>query len=155
MVSTLTVFTDGGCPSNPGPGAWGFVCKVDDIVTEEHCGFLPHCTNNVAEYRALEAACLVIIRKPVDQMPNSIEIFSDSQLIVNQLNGRWAVNEPILPYFTTASAALMALKTVCPVSLSWVRREFNTEADALCNKVLDKYGIVCMKKGRKRKESYV
>lgn len=148
-VLKFIVHTDGGCPSNPGPGAWGVVIQSDDSI-EEHSGFLPQATCNIAEYRGLEAACLIITRKEV--LPDVVEIFSDSQLVVNQINGVYRVNEPILPYYQSAHAAYTALKNLCPVTLSWVRREFNQDADRLCNMVLDKYGVVCKKKGKKRDE---
>jgi ribonuclease HI len=149
-IMLWTVHTDGGCRDNPGPGAWGFVINKEAGEVEEHSGFLPHCTNNQAEYRSLEAALITIALKPVDQMPTSVEIFSDSQLIVEQINGRWRVNELILPYYQTAKVAFIQLQGICPVSLSWIRREFNSEADALCNQVMDKRGIVCSRKGRRR-----
>lgn len=148
----FTVFTDGGCPSNPGPGAWGFVCKVDDIVTEEYSGFLPSptTTNNQAEYRCLEAACIILSQRTQEQIPEIIQIFSDSMLIVEQINGRWKVNLSILPYYQSAKAAFEVLSKRSKVSLVWIRRELNQEADELCGKVLDKYGIVCVKKGKRR-----
>lgn len=147
------VYTDGGCRDNPGPGAWGVVITEDDGVKHHICGFLPMCTNNQAEYRALEAACISMLTKvTTNRLPSSIEIFSDSQLIVNQVNGVYKVNEAIAPFYSTASVAYQTLGSKVPLSLTWIRREFNTEADALCNKVLDKHGIVCSKKGKKRSE---
>lgn len=148
------VNTDGGCRDNPGPGAWAFVINKEDGSVENYSGFLPHCTNNVAEYRGLEAACLVIARKPKEELPKQIQIFSDSQLIVHQINGKWKVNDSVRPYYTTAKAAFRQLHSVCRVSLTWVRREFNSEPDALCNMEMDKRGIVCSKKGKKRGESW-
>lgn len=143
------VYTDGGCPSNPGPGAWAVVIKKDSGEVEEHCGFLPQeSTCNQCEYRAFEAACILLQRKTQGELPSSIDFFSDSQLIVNQINGKFKVNMEIRPFYQTAKDAFVALSTRCPVSLTWVRRELNTEADSLCNLVLDKYGIVCSKKGR-------
>lgn len=142
------VNTDGGCRDNPGPGAWAFVINKGDGEVEELAGFLPHGTNNAFEYRGLEAACITILQKDASILPDSIEIFSDSQLIVEQINGRWKVNESVRPYHTTAQAAFRKLQAVCPTSLSWVRREFNKEPDALCNRVMDRHGIVCSKKGK-------
>jgi ribonuclease HI len=142
------VNTDGGCRSNPGPGSWGFVIKANDIVIQAGSGFLPNCTNNIAEYRAFEAACITILNKEPKDLPKGIEFFSDSMLLVQQINKNWKVNEPILPYFLTAQAAFMKLQGVLPSTISWFRRDFNGEADALCNMEMDKRGIVCIKKKR-------
>lgn len=147
-----SVFTDGGCPSNPGPGAWAFVVKVDGAVVEENSGFLPspEGTNNQNEYRALEAACLMLAMRSDGELPGEVNFYSDSMLIVEQINGRWKVNDLIRPFYQTARASFETLSKRTKVSLTWIRRELNQEADALCNIVLDKYGIVCLKKGRKR-----
>lgn len=144
------VNTDGGCRDNPGPGAWAFVINKGNNETEEYSGFLPHCTNNQAEYRALEAACILIAQKPHSDLPAAVHFFSDSQLIVNQTNGNWKVNDEIRPYYHTAAAAFKTLRSILPISLTWVRREFNSGPDALCNRTMDKHGIVCSKKGKTR-----
>jgi ribonuclease HI len=149
-----TVNTDGGCRDNPGPGAWGFVIHKEND-TENGSGFLPHCSNNQSEYRALEAALITILNKSQEEFPAEVNILSDSQLIVNQINGVYRVNDQILPYYETAKVAFLKLQEVCPVTLTWIRREFNQEADALCNQVMDKHGIVCSRKGRKRNEVFV
>lgn len=151
-MSRLIVHTDGGCRDNPGPGAWGVVIKHEG-ETLEYSGFLPNCTNNVAEYRALEAACHLLYSRHKENPFDSVDIFADSQLVVEQVSKRWKVNDPITPYYNEAMTAYDKLRSVCQVNLSWVRREFNKEADALCNKVMDKYGIVCSKKGKRRDDN--
>lgn len=152
MGKTL-VHIDGGCRDNPGPGAWGVVLTEEDGVKHRTCGFLPMCTNNQAEYRALEAACILMLTKlQTNWLPSSIEIYSDSQLIVNQVNGAYKVNDKLTPFYATASVAYQTLSKKVPLSLLWVNREKNKEADALCNQVLDKHGIVCSKKVKKRTE---
>jgi ribonuclease HI len=144
-----TVNTDGGCRDNPGAGAWAFVIHKEND-TENCSGFLPHCTCNAAEYRALEAALITILNKSQDEFPTEVNILSDSQLIVNQINGVYRVNDLIRPYYEPAKVAFLRLQEVCPVTLTWIRREFNKDADALCNLMMDKHGVVCSKKGRKR-----
>jgi ribonuclease HI len=146
-----TVNTDGGCRDNPGPGAWAFVIRKEND-TENCSGFLPHCTNNQAEYRSLEAALITILNKSQEEFPTEVNIFSDSQLIVNQINGVYRVNDQIRPYYETTKVAFLKLQEVCPVTLTWIRREFNTEADALCNAQMDRHGIVCSKKGKRRED---
>ena len=168
----IIAHTDGGCRDNPGAGAWGFVLQDEEsgLVTK-FSGFLPHTTNNQAEYRAVEAACITMHNnvlsaccntsvtlpdKPPtpqgEKVPYVIEINSDSKLVVEQLNGRWQVKDAILrTYYQTALAALNTLKTVCPVNLRHISRELNKDADLLCNEVMDRRGIVNTTKATIRK----
>jgi ribonuclease HI len=133
--SELLIYCDGGARGNPGPAAIGAV--VLDPSTDpptrlatvsESIGVA---TNNVAEYRALIAAL-----EAADEFPaRGVRIRADSQLVVRQLQGRYRVKQPHLrPYFERARELLAAYENV---ELAHVRREENTEADALVNAALD------------------
>lgn len=84
----MKIYTDGASRGNPGPAAGG-------IVVGEHkegiCFGIA--TNNIAEYRALRYALRTAVYQFTDE---SVEIFSDSLLMVNQLNGVWKVDNSIL-----------------------------------------------------------
>lgn len=150
----FVIHTDGGCRDNPGPGAWAFVVMYEN-VTKEYSGFLPYCTNNQAEYRAFEAACLTGTELAKDLRPTIVDIFSDSKILVEQIHGRFKVNDQLRPYHATALTAYQQLQTVCQTSLRHFKRELNTHADSLCNFVMDRHGIVCSRKGKKRVEVLV
>jgi ribonuclease HI len=131
----LLIYCDGGARGNPGPAAIGAV--VLDPSTDpptrlatvsENIGVA---TNNVAEYRALIAAL-----EAADEFPaRGVRIRADSQLVVRQLQGRYRVKQPHLrPYFERARELLAKYENV---ELAHVRREENTEADALVNAALD------------------
>ena len=77
------IFTDGASEGNPGPGGWGAVYVVDGEVVEEAKGSDPHTTNNKMELTALIAG----LGMAPAEVP--IEIYTDSQLIVNIVN-KWA-----------------------------------------------------------------
>ena len=85
-VETVHLFIDGGCRANPGPGAIGVVIKsADSHLLYEHSEVIGNTTNNRAEYKALIKGldlCAKFRRK-------KICCFSDSQLVVNQMNGMW------------------------------------------------------------------
>jgi ribonuclease HI len=77
------VFTDGSCAGNPGPGGWGAVwVEAGEIIAEKH-GHEPATTNNRMELAAVIAGLEML---PGDAQ---VELFSDSQLVVNTLTG-WA-----------------------------------------------------------------
>ena len=77
------VFTDGSASPNPGPGGWGAVYVVDDVVVDEAHGHAEHTTNNRMELTALLAA--------LDLVPEGMPavVYSDSNLAVRTIN-EWA-----------------------------------------------------------------
>ena len=50
--ATVTIFTDGACSGNPGPGGWAAIVAWPDGQLEELLGGAPHTTNNRMEYTA-------------------------------------------------------------------------------------------------------
>lgn len=102
-----------------------------DGSTTEYCwvaeGFrptlrdgLPKVTNNEGEYRALIRTLLDLIAMG---MTNDMELCLDSELVVNQLNGKYAVREPRLrPYFDEAQRLLSLMGNTTVV---WIPREKN------------------------------
>lgn len=73
-------------------------------------------TNNEMEYEAL----LSLLRGT--SIMEGDEIFSDSQLVVNQVNGKWRVKEPKLKPLCKEAKELMIIRGV---TLSWIPREEN------------------------------
>jgi ribonuclease HI len=153
-LNKWTVKCDGGCPVNPGPGAFAFVIEREDGTKIKRSGYLPLATNNTAEYRAINAAALFIAtRMDHKELPNSIDIFSDSQVIVRQLNGIYAVHDAGLRLlYEEANHWLNKLRELVPMTkVQWFGRENNEEADAACNAVMEKHGYVFVtKKSRKK-----
>lgn len=99
-------------------------------VLAERSVVLEKCSNNIAEYEGLILAIETSLEFEDDD-DMELEILSDSQLIVNQVNGEWKCkNEELQPYL--AQARDLASLVTGSVSISWVRRNFNQRADALC-----------------------
>lgn len=144
-----TVKTDGGCPGNPGPGSFAFVVDKHDGTKLSRSGYLPSATNNQAEYRGVTAAAFFL--NGLKELPSRLEFWSDSQLIVNQLNGKYAVHDDTLrPFFNDSRMLLESLRRKgSKVTMNWFRRENNSEADELCNQVLERHGVHIANKKRK------
>lgn len=123
---------DGGARGNPGPAGYGVVIKdAANYVLAEISKFLGHGTNNFAEYSALLAALDYALKRG----HKSLHVFSDSELLVKQMNGEYKVRSPELkPLYEQARAASHELETF---SIQHVRREQNREADKLANKAMD------------------
>lgn len=120
---------DGASRGNPGKAGAGIVMKKDEVLFSRDGFFLGIKTNNQAEYYALLLALFFIHRYA--QSHDSILIFSDSELLVKQITGRYKIkNEGLQPLFALAQS-LMSTYTI---QVMHVMREDNTEADTMANK---------------------
>ncbi len=128
----VTVYTDGGSRGNPGPSAAGFVIlNKNDEVLFEGGKYLGITTNNQAEYQAVKLG----LEKAYELGANVVKFKMDSLLIVNQMLGVYQIkNRDLWPIYAHIKETIKKFERV---TFSHVRREFNKEADALVNKVLD------------------
>lgn len=127
----LEIYTDGASRGNPGEAALGVVIYKDKEILNEISESLGIKTNNEAEYlavlRALEQAHTLNLK--------SFTLYSDSQLLVRQLNGEYKVKSKTLkPLYEQ----IQSLKEHLQVTFQWIAREKNAHADALANKALDR-----------------
>ncbi len=124
--------TDGGARGNPGPAGAGFVLENTDGVRIADGGrFLGVATNNVAEYEAL----LWGLEVARDRGVRDLTVYSDSELLVKQMNGAYRVkNANLKPLFERAKALSAAFGSL---QIRHVRREMNTDADEFANRAMD------------------
>ena len=133
----IEIFFDGLCqPKNPGGIAcYAFVIRKDGVWLHSQYGvaaepFSEDSTNNVAEYTALIKALEWLKVQPERNQP--VKVMSDSQLVVNQLNGKFKIKAPrIIPLYKRALALKRSFDSL---EISWVPREENREADSLTNR---------------------
>lgn len=128
----LVMYADGGSRGNPGPSASGFVIKdANEKLIFEGGKYLGITTNNQAEYHAVKLA----LEKALELKPRRIDFRLDSQLVVNQLNGIYQIrNRDLWPIHVSIKQLVSKFDQV---TFTHVRREFNKEADAMVNKILD------------------
>jgi ribonuclease HI len=126
------LFTDGGARGNPGPAATAYVLEADDgHVLAAHGEAIGVATNNVAEYRALVAGLAKAVEVGVDEL----EVVSDSELLVKQMNGEYRVKNAALVELSLEASHLA--KQLGRVRYRAVRRIENELADRLVNEALD------------------
>ena len=127
-----TANIDGAARGNPGPAAYGVVVRRPDGTTHESLGkYIGRMTNNVAEYYALIAALDYAAASGIKRL----RVYSDSQLIVNQIKGLYKVKHPDLrPLHERAKKQAAALESF---TIQYVPREQNRDADDLANAALD------------------
>jgi ribonuclease H / adenosylcobalamin/alpha-ribazole phosphatase len=124
--------TDGGARGNPGPAAYGYVLEDEDgTVLDARGETIGVATNNVAEYRGLIAG----LEKAVELGIEELEVVSDSELLVKQMQGEYRVKNEALRELNDEANFLE--KKLGRVRYKAVRREHNELADKLVNDALD------------------
>jgi ribonuclease HI len=129
----LRAFTDGASRGNPGEAGIGVVVtdEASATVMSLH-GYIGLCTNNVAEYTAMEA----LLERAGTLRCSRMVIHSDSELMVRQITGVYRVKDRGLkPHHARAVQLLKALPFPCTVK--HIPREENREADRLANLGID------------------
>jgi acyl dehydratase/ribonuclease HI len=127
-----TANIDGAARGNPGPAAYGVIVRRPDGKKQESIGkYIGRTTNNVAEYYALIAALDYAAASGIRRL----RVYSDSQLIVNQIKGIYKVKHPDLrPLHERAKKQAAGLESF---TIQYVPREENREADEMANAALD------------------
>lgn len=122
---------DGGARGNPGPAAAGVVIRADDTILYQAGLYIGHATNNVAEYSALLAGLKAAAKLGAAE----VQVISDSELLVRQMNGQYRVkNDGLRPLY---AEALDLADQFEQVTFEHVRREYNKDADKLVNQAID------------------
>lgn len=132
LQNTIKIYADGGSRGNPGPAAAGYVITdAKNQILEEGGLYLGETTNNQAEYQAL----ILSLKKAKKYKPQQIDFYMDSQLVVNQIQGRYKVKSlELKPLVDEAKSLIAGFKTV---SFEHVLRELNALADKQVNIILD------------------
>lgn len=127
-----TANIDGASRGNPGPASYALVLKdAFGKVIFQLGKKIGRQTNNVAEYYALLAALDYAVGHGI----RALRIRSDSELLVQQMRGRYKVKSADLkPLHERASKLVRQLEYFV---IEHVPREMNREADALANQALD------------------
>lgn len=142
MTRIIHLYTDGACRGNPGPGGAGAVVVVKDKEDTNLSYFVGEkVTNNIAEYTAVVMGVEFLKNQGVEE-DDRIVIYTDSNLIVQQMNGAWKVkNEKLKPLFERAMKVLQRLNVAW--SIKWVKghagNKYNEAADKLANLAIDKW----------------
>ena len=134
-IARAILYTDGSSRGNPGPAAIGVVIKDEQgRVLGRISRRIGRTTNNQAEYRAVIAALEEAIRLGMD----SIEVKSDSELVVKQINGRYRVKNAALKPLQQQVRQLQSYFQ--SFAIANIPRRQNVEADKLSNTALDQRG---------------
>ena len=138
MINQFEIWTDGGARGNPGPAAIGFVVKNNNQLIFKSGEFIGKTTNNIAEYTAVVKALEWLEKNcPIAQLSNCpIVFYLDSQLVVQQLNGKFKVKNIALTNLIINIKNFEA-KFSGKITYQKIDREENYLADGLVNQALD------------------
>ena len=155
-MKKVSIYTDGACSKNPGPGGWAVVLKYKG-AQKEISGFVPDTTNNrmelTAAVRALEA-----LKEPCE-----VVVHTDSSYIHNAFSQRWIDRWQVNGWRTASKDPvenmdlwLQLLEAVAPHQITWkkVKGHSDDELNNLCDKLARKQitdNVKVEKKGKAAK----
>lgn len=84
-MKKVTIYTDGACSGNPGPGGWGAILMYNE-TKKEISGANKDTTNNIMEITAVLEA-LKLLKEECE-----VKVYSDSAYVVNTFNQGWIYN---------------------------------------------------------------
>lgn len=122
-MKELTVYIDGASKGNPGKASIGFVIYSDKTPLKKFGTTIGEATNNIAEYIALITALIECL----PYRPEKLEIKSDSQLLIRQMQGTYRVKDRYLQKLQFIATRLISLYN--EVRFTYISREENSEAD--------------------------
>ena len=82
-MKTVTIYTDGACSGNPGPGGWGAILRYKETEKELSAGAADTTTNRMELTAVIEALALL-------KESCVVELYSDSKYVIDGLSKGWA-----------------------------------------------------------------
>ncbi len=131
-VQRTRLYADGAARGNPGPaGAGAVIVSPEGHIVAKVGKYLGENTNNVAEYMGL----ILGLKRAKAMGIKELEVLSDSELMVRQLNGEYAVKADHLRPLHEEAKAL--LKSFPEIAVRHIPREDNAAADEMSNRAID------------------
>ena len=130
-MSELVAYVDGGSHGNPGPAGIGVVIEVSNGQRIRIAKWIGHHNNNVAEYAAL----LVALQYAIELKATALHVFSDSEVVVRQMNGEYACRSPRLD---SLNWVCQKVARSLQFSIAHITRQDNAEANRLANSAVRK-----------------
>ena len=141
LLEEAKLYTDGGSRGNPGESACAYaICKMDGTVVEKSGYYIGIATNNQAEYYGFKRG----LERARDLGIDKIDLYSDSELVVNQMNGKYKVkNQELAPLNQEVKELVDSFEQV---TITHIPRELNKITDSEVNRILDHQAKIKRKK---------
>jgi ribonuclease HI len=122
-TGTVKLFHIDGAGARPDGTGSGFAW-VRIGTDKQHIKRVDGLTNNAAEYRAL----LAVLKYLAED--SRAKIYTDSQVVCQQFNNRWAVNDPKLIQLLARAREFIEFKSL-DIEVNWIPREQNVAGKLL------------------------
>jgi len=146
-MDEVTIYTDGACSGNPGPGGWGAVLFYQDHK-KEISGYSAVSTNNIMELTAAIEALKLLKKKC------NIQLYTDSKYLIDGITN-WIFNWERNNWRTAAKQPvknkelwqeLQKLTALHQIKWIWVKghndNEFNERCDQLAREAIKNRGEI-------------
>ena len=136
----ITIYTDGGCSGNPGPGGWAFAVSENGKLVSTSSGGDAQTTNNKMELTAVINA----LRFAIDKGEREVTILTDSQYVKNGIT-QWIHSWKRNGWRTSSKAPvknveywvqLDSLNSSLSVTWSWVKGHAGIEGNEECDRLV-------------------
>ena len=136
----ITIYTDGGCSGNPGPGGWAFAVSENGKLVTTSSGGDAQTTNNKMELTAVINA----LRFALDKREHEVTILTDSQYVKNGItqwihswkrNG-WRTSSKTPVKNVEYWVQLDSLNSSLSVTWSWVKGHAGIEGNEECDRLV-------------------
>lgn len=136
-MKEVTIYTDGACSGNPGPGGWGAILRYGSFK-KELSGGEARTTNNRMELTGAIAA-LGALKEPC-----AVELYSDSKYVIDGLGKGWAKGWKARGWVKADKKPALnpdlwdRLLTLCDyhkVTLHWVKGHADNEYNNRCDEL--------------------
>ena len=129
QINKLIIYTDGASSGNPGHSGIGIVlCDENGEIIKKYYKYIGQVTNNIAEYMAF----ILALQESLFSDVRNVTVYSDSELLVRQINGIYKVKNPHLLVLYQIAENLK--KHFVSFKIEYIEREKNKEADRLARK---------------------
>lgn len=136
-MSLWKLYSDGGCKPNPGKGAYCAALYKDDNLVESVGGYIGESTNNQSEYKAFYSG--IQLMNDHCNGNSKIDVYLDSQLVLKQVTGEWAVKEESLKKISLKCKD--GLSGFLNVNFNWVKGHSgdsgNNYVDSICTHLIN------------------
>lgn len=146
-MEQVTIYTDGACSGNPGPGGWAAILIAGEHI-KELSGGEKETTNNKMELMGVISALEALKR------PCQVTLYTDSQYIEKAVNEKWLISWKSKGWKRKGGELknaelwqrLDGLLSIHDVSFNWVKghadNEYNNRCDTLAVRERNKYAIM-------------
>ena len=140
-MKQVTIFTDGACSGNPGPGGWGAILRYGSVESERSGGEASTTNNRMELTAAIEGLAAL-------KYPCRVDLYSDSTYLVDGVTKGWARSWQATGWKRGKAKnpdlweRLLELLDVHEVTFQWVRGHAghpeNERCDALARAAIEK-----------------